>query len=131
VGSLPPRLGLADTPSFEEAADWVRRTISGAERHRRVSFADIVRAAGTPSRNRPGNGPCTPSEAVRSAEETCSRARSDSVQQTEQAARTRSDLFDRPTVEALGSRFTRLLSAVAADANVPVHAIELAEGREC
>ncbi|WP_051857682.1 condensation domain-containing protein [Streptomyces cellulosae] len=53
--SLPLRLDLADDPSFEKLTDRVRRAVTGAERHRDVSFADIVRAAGLP--DEPGRAP--------------------------------------------------------------------------
>ncbi|WP_354596895.1 condensation domain-containing protein [Streptomyces sp. JL1001] len=55
AGILPLRLDLAGDPSFEELADRVRRTISGAEQHQDVSFDDIVRAAGLPEE--PGRAP--------------------------------------------------------------------------
>ncbi|MFE0127391.1 condensation domain-containing protein [Streptomyces parvus] len=55
AGLLPLRLDLAGDPSFEELADRVRRTISGAEQHQDVSFDDIVRAAGLPEE--PGRAP--------------------------------------------------------------------------
>ncbi|WP_200300905.1 condensation domain-containing protein [Streptomyces adelaidensis] len=53
--SLPLRLVLADDPSFEKLTDRVRRAITGAEQHRDVPFADIVRAAGLPEE--PGRAP--------------------------------------------------------------------------
>ncbi|MGP3966665.1 condensation domain-containing protein [Streptomyces sp. 6N223] len=53
--SLPLRLDLADDPSFEELTDRVRHAITGAEQHRDVPLADIVRAAGLPGE--PGRAP--------------------------------------------------------------------------
>ncbi|MFE7589700.1 amino acid adenylation domain-containing protein [Kitasatospora sp. NPDC057512] len=40
----------------------------------------------------------------------------------------RTDLFDRSTVEALRTRYTRLLCTAAADPDIPVHDIDLSEG---
>jgi acyl transferase domain-containing protein/non-ribosomal peptide synthetase component F len=53
--SLPLRLDLADDPSFEELTDRVRHAITGAEQHRDLPLADIVRAAGLP--DEPGRAP--------------------------------------------------------------------------
>ncbi|MFF5536385.1 condensation domain-containing protein [Streptomyces cinerochromogenes] len=53
--SLPVRLDLADDPSFEKLTDRVRRAVTGAEQHRDVPLADIVRAAGLPEE--PGRAP--------------------------------------------------------------------------
>ncbi|MFD9817835.1 condensation domain-containing protein [Streptomyces violascens] len=53
--SLPLRLDLADDPSFEKLTDRVRRAATGAEQHRDVPLADIVRAAGLP--DEPGRAP--------------------------------------------------------------------------
>ncbi|MGX1850327.1 condensation domain-containing protein [Streptomyces sp. NPDC055299] len=53
--SLPLRLDLADDPSFERLTDRVRRALTGAEEHREVPLADLVRAAGVP--DEPGRAP--------------------------------------------------------------------------
>jgi non-ribosomal peptide synthetase component F len=53
--SLPLRLDLSDDPSFEKLTDRVRHAITGAEQHRDVPLADIVRAAGLP--DEPGRAP--------------------------------------------------------------------------
>ncbi|MGW6908982.1 condensation domain-containing protein [Streptomyces sp. NPDC054940] len=53
--SLPLRLDVADDPSFEQLTDRVRSAVTGAEQHRDVPLADIVRAAGLP--DEPGRAP--------------------------------------------------------------------------